>query len=69
VRALEEGLQPEREIERYRHYAAAVKAVRDRFNEAVTPRQKLEIMKEMERASFDEMRIFLRASNDARFII
>jgi hypothetical protein len=69
VRALEEGLQPEREIERYRHYSAAVKAVRDRFNEASSPQQKLGIMKEMERVSFDEMKIFLRSNNEARFVL
>jgi hypothetical protein len=69
VRALEEGLQPEREIERYRHYAAAVKAVRDRINEASSTQQKLEIMKEMERVSFDEMKIFLRSNNESRFVL
>jgi hypothetical protein len=69
VRALQEGLQPEREIERYRHYRAGVRAVRDRFDEARSPAEKLEVMLEMERLSFDEFRNFLRSSNEARFVI
>jgi hypothetical protein len=69
VRALQEGLQPEREIERYRHYRAGVRALRDRFDEARSPLEKLEVMLEMERLSFDEFRNFLRSSSEARFII
>jgi hypothetical protein len=69
VRALQEGLQPEREIERYRHYRAGVRAVRDRFDEASSPAEKLEVMREMERLSFDEFRNFLRSSDEARFVI
>jgi len=69
IRALQEGLQPEREIERYRHYRAGVRAVRDRFDDARSPTEKLEVMLEMERLSFDEFRNFLRSSNEARFVI
>jgi hypothetical protein len=69
VRALQEGLQPEREIERYRHYRAGVRAVRDRFDEARSPTEKLEVMLEMERLSFDEFRNFLRSNNEARFVM
>jgi hypothetical protein len=69
VRALQEGLQPEREIERYRHYRAGVRAVRDRFDQASSPAEKLEVMLEMERLSFDEFRNFLRSNNEARFVI
>ncbi len=69
LRALQEGLRPGREIERYRHYRAGVRAVRDRFDQAQFTAEKLEIMQEMERLSFDEFRNFLRSCNDARFII
>lgn len=69
ARALQEGLQPEREIERYRHYRAEVRAVRDRFDAAMGVAEKFEIMQEMERLSFDEFRNFLISSNEARFII
>lgn len=69
IRALQEGLQPEREIERYRHYRAGVRAIRDRFDEAATAAEKFQVMLEMERASFDEFRNFLRSNNEARFVI
>jgi hypothetical protein len=69
VRALQEGLQPEREIERYRHYRAGIRAVRDRFDQASSAAEKFEVMQEMERLSFDEFVNFLRSNNEARFVI
>jgi hypothetical protein len=69
LRALQEGLQPEREIERYRHYRAGVRAVRDRFDQAQSLAEKLEAMQEMERLSFDEFRNFLRSTDEARFVL
>jgi len=68
-RALQEGLQPEREIERYRHYRAGIRAIRDRFDQASSPAEKFEVMQEMERLSFDEFVNFLRSNDEARFII
>jgi hypothetical protein len=69
TRALQEGLQPEREIERYRHYRASIRAIRDRFDQAISPAAKYETMVEMERLSYDEFRNFLLSSNEARFVI
>lgn len=69
VRALQEGLQPEREIERYRHYRASIRAIRDRFDQASSPAEKLEVMQELERLSFDEFVNFLRSNDEARFVI
>jgi hypothetical protein len=69
TRAIEEGLQPEREVERYRQYRAAVRTILERYNDASTQTQKLEIMVDMERAAFDEMRNFLIAFERSRFII
>jgi hypothetical protein len=69
LRALQEGLQPGREIERYRAYRAGVRAVRDRFDAAQSAAEKFEIMAEMERLSFDEYRNFLRSNDEARFVI
>jgi hypothetical protein len=68
-RALQEGLQPEREIERYRHYRAGIRAIRDRFDQASSPGEKFEVMQEMERLTFDEFVNFLRSNDEARFII
>ena len=36
TRAIEQGLQPEREIERYQQYRSAVRAVLERYDEATT---------------------------------
>jgi hypothetical protein len=69
ARALQEGLQPERELERYRLYRASIRAIRDRFDQAESPPSKFEAMLEMERLTFDEMRNFLRASLEARFVM
>jgi hypothetical protein len=66
LRALQEGLQPGREIERYR---AGVRAVRERFDAAQSAAEKFQIMAEMERLSFDEYRNFLRSNDEARFVI
>ena len=69
VRALEEGLKPERELERYRHYRSAIHAVSDRFEEAGSPAEKIEVMKEMERLIYDEMCDFMRTHHHARFVM
>jgi uncharacterized membrane protein YbhN (UPF0104 family) len=69
ARALEEGLQPSREFERYRHYRSGVQAIRDQFDSATSPNEKIRIMEQMERLSFEEMRNFLRTSNEARFVM
>ena len=69
ARALQEGLQPERELERYRHYRAGIRVIRDKFDRAEAPASKFEAMIEMERLTFDEMRNFLRAGLDARFVM
>jgi hypothetical protein len=69
VRALEEGLKLDLEIERYQQYKSAVRAIRDRFDEGESLVEKVEVMREMERLAFDEMCDFLRTHSQARFII
>jgi hypothetical protein len=69
VRAIEQGLQPEREIERYQQYSSAVKAVLERFDDARSQAEKVRIMEEMERLSFDEMRNFLLTNNRSQFVM
>lgn len=69
VRTLEEGLQPKREIERYRRYHIAVQDILKRFDAAASDATRFAIMIEMERVSFAEMRDFLRSANEARFIM
>jgi hypothetical protein len=69
TRSVEEGLQPEREIERYQQYRSAVRAILERYDDTSNPGSKLEIMREMERLVFDEMRNFLISSERARFVM
>jgi hypothetical protein len=69
VRAIQEGLQPEREVERYEQYRSSVRFVLERFDRASSQSEKLQIMQEMERLVFDEMRNFLIAGNRSRFLI
>ncbi|SRR6266478_6744532 len=59
AKAYQEGLQPEREIERYQQYRSAVQSILEQFQEADSPRRKLAVMRRMERIAFDEMRNFL----------
>jgi hypothetical protein len=69
TRAVEGGLQPEREVERYQQYRSAVRAILERYDAAPTQTAKREIMGEMERASFDEMRNFLITAERSTFVI
>ena len=69
MRTLEEGLQPAREVERYLHYRSSLLSLLRRFDATSDPQEKLAIMREAERASYKEMRSFLRTHNDARYIL
>jgi hypothetical protein len=69
VRALEQGLQPEREVERYQQYRSGVRAILDRFDGSESQAEKIQIMEEMERLSYDELRNFLITNERARFIL
>ena len=69
ARAIEQGLHPEREVERYQQYRAALRAVQERFDAAPSQAEKLAVMREMERISFDEMRNFLITNDRSRFVM
>ena len=68
-RALEDGFQPQREIERYEQYRANVRVASERFEAATTFTAKLEAMRAFERTSLEEMRVFLRTHSRARFLL
>jgi hypothetical protein len=68
LRAVEEGLKPRTEVERYRHYQATTGRILERFDAADT-RGKLHAAEALEQAAYDEMIIFLRAHNEARFVM
>lgn len=69
ARAFEQGLQPEREIERYRQYQSSVATILDRFDEAKTQIERLAVMRDMEQLSFYEMCDFIITNNDAVFVM
>lgn len=69
ARTFQQGLQPERELERYVQYGSGCKAILDRFDAAPSQMDKLAIMREMERLSFDEMRNFLLANQRSTFVM
>jgi hypothetical protein len=68
MRTLEEGLQPKRELERYQRYSSLIQDLLQRFD-AASRRGKFEAMIEMERLSFEEMRDFLRSTQESRFVM
>ena len=68
-RALEDGFQPQREIERYEQYRANVRVAQERFEAATTFAAKLEAVRAFERTSLEEMRVFLRTHARARFLL
>jgi len=69
TRAVEQGLQPEREIERYQQYRSGIRAILERYDEAESQKSKIAIMREMERLAFDEMRNFLITNERSRFVM
>jgi len=69
TRAIEQGLQPEREIERYQQYRSGVRAILERYDEATSQNAKIQIMREMERLAFDEMRNFLITNERSSFVL
>ena len=68
LRAIEEGLRPRAEVERYRHYQATTRRILERFDTADIA-GKLAAAQALEMAAFDEMAIFLRSNHEARFVI
>jgi hypothetical protein len=69
VKTLSEGFALTHEIERYEEYHAVVSGLRQAFRAAESPRKKVHIMAEMEKAAFEEMRVFLRSHHEATFIM
>jgi hypothetical protein len=57
--AFGQGLQPEREVERYQQYRSTLKSILEQFDGTDGPTEKIKIMRQTERAAFDEMRNFL----------
>lgn len=69
AKTLSEGFALTREIERYEEYYAVVHNLRKEFKAADSTAEKLRIMAELEEASYEEMRVFLRSNNEAKFVM
>ena len=69
ARAFEEGLQPTRELERYQAYKARLDRLLYHFNAATSIAQKVNVMMEVERLIYEDMRAFLKTNYAARFVL
>lgn len=69
AKTLSEGFALSREIERYEEYYAVVHALRKEFKAADNVAEKLRLMAELEKASYEEMRVFLRSNDEATFVM
>ncbi len=69
LRAMEEGSQPHREVERYEGYRANVRVATERFDAATDVASKADAMRGFERTSLEEMRVFLRTHAEAKFLV
>lgn len=69
VRAMLEGLRPQRETRRMQFYAAAINHAGTRFENARTHNKKTEAACLLERASYDEMIEFISSNEHAQFVL
>ena len=69
VRAMLEGLRPQRETRRMQFYAAAINHADQSFEAARTHARKIAAMGLLERASYDEMIEFISSNERARFVL
>ena len=69
AKTLMEGFAIDRDLERYEEYYAVTSNLLVLFDNASTAEKKVELMLEMEKASFEEMRRFLRSTSESRFIM
>src|SRR5690606_30126471 len=68
-RAVQDGLAAPEEFQRYNDYAGKIAYLKSRFEHAKDNEEKLELMVEMERAALEELKGFLRAHHEAKFIL
>lgn len=68
-RTLDEGFALNRELERFREYRSIVGELITEFERTEsTDLEKIHVMREMESESFEELRSFLRANDEASFV-
>ena len=69
VRALLEGLRPERATRRMQFYANALNHAKKAFDTARSHGKQIDAMSMLERASYDEMVEFISSNEQARFVL
>lgn len=69
ARAVQDGLAAPEELQRYNDYAGKIRYLLGRFDGTRDPAERLELMAEMERAALEELKGFLRAHTEARFVL
>ncbi len=69
TRAVQDGLAAPEELQRYNDYAGKIRYLLQRFDDSRAVDEKLLLMGEMERAALEELKGFLRANFEARFIV
>ena len=69
TRAVQDGLAAPEELQRYNDYAGKIRYLLQRFDDSRDVDEKLLMMGEMERAALEELKGFLRAHFEARFIV
>jgi hypothetical protein len=68
-RAVQDGLAAPEDLQRYSDYAGKIGYLLGRFDTSTDPTEKLALMAEMERAALEELKGFLRAHSEARFVL
>jgi hypothetical protein len=69
ARTIQDGLASPKELERYRDYQQKARYLMQGFDHAAAAEEKLAFMRDMERAAIEELRSFLRANEEARFVL
>jgi hypothetical protein len=69
ARAVQDGLAAPEELQRYNDYAGKIRYLMGSFDSTRDPTEKLELMAEMERAALEELKGYLRAHSEARFVL
>jgi hypothetical protein len=69
LRSLDEGLRITPDAERYAWYLASVEALHARFYATTRSTERINILRELEHLSYQEMRRFLATHRDSRFLI
>lgn len=69
TRAVQDGLAAPEELQRYNDYAGKIRYLLQRFDDSRDVDEKLLLMGEMERAALEELKGFLRANFESRFIV